>query len=120
MARSKRARAERSARLTRAAFVALALVAAAVPSAALVFLLPDYAIAASLLGVLCGAGAIAILWKRAAVRDLAEDSSPKASARPTGAGRCWDSLRAFPAYRRRPPPGLRERSEVSLPRHRQP
>ncbi|MCC6734965.1 MAG: response regulator [Bauldia sp.] len=83
--------------MTRAAFVALALVAAAVPSAALVFLLPDYAIAASLLGVLCGAGAIAILWKRAAVRDLAEELVPESERE---ADRRWEMSDISEHFRR--------------------
>ncbi|MGV8841379.1 MAG: ATP-binding protein [Bauldia sp.] len=97
MAGSERQRSERSARFTRAGLIALALVAAAMPSVALVLVLPEYAVAASLLGVLCGAGVLALLWKRAAARDFAEDLLPESERE---ADRRWEMSDISEHFRR--------------------
>ncbi|MCW5714610.1 MAG: response regulator [Bauldia sp.] len=97
MALTERARSERSARFTRAAFIALALVAAALPPVALVFLLPEFAVAACLLGVLLGAGTMALLWKRAAARDFAEDLLPESERE---ADRRWEMSDIAEHFRR--------------------
>jgi len=97
VAQTERARSERSARFTRAAFVALALVAAGVPPVVLVMLLPDYAVAAAFLGVLSGAGLMAVLWKRAAARDFAEDLLPESER---DADRRWEMSDISEHFRR--------------------
>jgi signal transduction histidine kinase/CheY-like chemotaxis protein len=97
LAETERARSERSARTTRAALIALALVAAGVPPVVLVLLSPAYAVAAVFLAVVSGAGAMAFLWKRAAARDFAEDLLPESERE---ADRRWEMSDISEHFRR--------------------